>query len=191
MRVLALDHPLFKAIRADHQQVSAVLDSLALTESTALKEKVDWLWNFNELTHHYKEETLLFSVVAAHPTINEGGPLCTLYFGNHLMDPPLQRCQKITQQTPTIEEHQKIYFRQKSPIIIPISEHRAGKEVLHFIRSSWNQLEPEKIRQLLATYQEIQTQHFNKEESCFFHICLRALNLPALDQIFESWQRAK
>lgn len=193
MSDLKITHAFFETIRAEHRLIEESLlriSSIELKNESKenLRSHVEWLWNFVELKHHYKEELILFQIVSDNPRISEGGPMCSLYFDLQLADSPVERCQRLTQQVPKIEEHQKRYFDQSSPLRIPINEHRSGKEILRCTLDKWNELNVDKILHFLEEYKYIQINHILKEESCFFHLCANLLTLSTADQMLAQWK---
>ena len=186
MNDLKVTHPLFEIIKSEHRLIEAALQKINSKE--ILRSDIEWLWEFTEIKHHQKEELILFQTVSENPRISEGGPMCALYFDLQMADSPIERCQRVTQQIPKIEEHQKRYFDQSSPLRIPVNEHRSGKEILRHMLASWTQLKTEEIFCLLEEYKYIQLNHILKEESCFFHLCANLLNPSQADQMLAQWK---
>jgi hemerythrin-like domain-containing protein len=179
---------LFGKIRSEHQKILNALErwsSLATDEEKHLT--ASWLWQFAELKHHEQEEKLLFQKVYDRPKINEGGPLCTLYFDFHMADNPLERAKKLTQQVATLEDYQKKFYDCKSPVCVPLDEHRGGKEVLRYLLTRWQTLSDDEKKDCMKIYKEIQSQHILKEESCFFHLCVRLLSDEELNELATAW----
>jgi hemerythrin-like domain-containing protein len=185
------DHILFEKIRAEHERILASLESWPFLPTDEEKFRMaEWLWNFVELKHHAQEELLLFQRIYNHPKIGEGGPLCTLYFDFHMSDNPIEHAKRLSKQTPVVEAHQKILYESGSPVRIPLDEHRAGKEVLRYLLAEWAHLSEAEKTACMTTYQQIQSQHILKEESCFFHLCLRLFSEDELKLLSEQWKAA-
>lgn len=183
-----INHILFEHMRAEHRQIEQRLELLDdTTNFIELKKTAEWLWEFSELKHHFKEETILFPAIVNHPRITEGGPMCGLYFDFHMLNNPVTTVQKIIPLL-SFEEHQKLFYSRGSPLTIPIDEHRCGKSLLKFVLDQWNMMEPGKIATLLKLYQEIQISHIRKEETCLFFLCANLLTAEQADQLFEDWK---
>lgn len=186
---LTVDHALFGQIRTEHLEVEKHLELLdANLDITELKNLTNFLWNFNELEHHYREETILFAAVAVKPRITEGGPMCALFFDFHMAEKPLQKAKDITKEEPRIETHQKTFYEMGSPLRIPIDEHRSGKMILEYILKNWDNLGESEIKKNLMQYKTIQISHFKKEEECLFYLCANILSIEEADGLFEQWK---
>lgn len=184
---LNLNHPLFTHLINEHKKIVLYLNNLRLTDSGVLNQ-LNWLWENAEMSHHKKEEILLFSTMAEKSRIAEGGPLCTLYFDLHMSDPPTDKCYQLIGVAPTIEPHQQELIAKNSPLRIPLDEHRSGKEILQFLISHWSTLEDKKKEALVEQYKTLSLQHIHKEESCFFHLCSDLLTIDEASLILERWQ---
>lgn len=183
-----IDHRLFQKIKAEHELILSALESWSLLPSDdEKKQKGLWLWHFVELQHHDQEERLIFQALYNHPKIGEGGPLCTLYFDFHMADNPMHKAEILSKQTPVLEEHHKAFYNTGSPVRVPLEEHRGGKEVLRYLLHNWSGLSEKEKLNCMNTYKDIQTQHILKEETCFFHLCLRLLSEDELNHLADSW----
>jgi len=187
---VTIDHILFEEIRAEHRQIQQRLELLNQTVNfIELKQTAQWLWEFSELKHHFKEETILFPAVVNHPRITEGGPMCGLYFDFHMLNNPVTMVQKVIPSALSFEDHQNIFYERGSPLTIPVDEHRCSKGLLKFILDEWDTLEPSKITELLKMYQDIQVSHIRKEESCLLFLCANLLTPEQADQLFNAWKK--
>lgn len=186
MEKVRVTHPLFLKISSEHRQIEDKLSEKKIA-TTGLTQLVQWLWDFVELSHHKKEEHILFNFIKNNPRICEGGPLCTLYFDFHMNNSPLEKAKKITGQTPVAEPHHMMLVSESSPLRIPISEHQAGKEILRHCKENMNGLQRSEILDLLTEYEKIQIEHMNKEEHCFFHLCTNLLKQEDADQLYLRW----
>jgi len=184
---LSLKHPLFTHLINEHKKITFYLNNLHVSDSS-IRTQLNWLWEFAEMSHHRKEEVLLFSTMAEKSRIAEGGPLCTLYFDLHMSDPPTNKCHQLIGVHPATEPHQQEIIAKNSPLRIPLDEHRSGKEILKFLISHWSTLEDKKKENLIEQYKTLSLQHINKEESCFFHLCSDLLSLDEANLILERWQ---
>jgi hemerythrin-like domain-containing protein len=186
---LTIKHALFDQIRTEHQEVKKHLDLLSTDLNISeLKYIANFLWIFNELEHHYREETILFSVVAFKPKIIEGGPMCTLFFDFHMNEKPLWKAKDAIKEDPEIEKHQEIFYEMGSPLRIPLDEHRSGKSILEYTLKNWENLDRIKIKRNLDLYRDIQISHFKKEEECFLYMCVNLLSSEEADNLFEQWK---
>ena len=185
---LKIDHPLFSLIISDHYKIINILNNFEKNNEILLLQQVNQLWNFVELTHHKKEEFYLFNFVSKKERISEGGPLCTLYFDYHMAEPAPIKSAKITNQIPPIEDHQINYYKNNSPVTIPVDEHRAGKSLLNHLKQNWDNLTLEKKLSALEVYRDINLNYIAKEESCFFHLCAHLLTPNEANHILCQWQ---
>lgn len=185
---LNINHILFQTIRQEHLEINNAFLHL---ETSKNKEDtlstINWLWEYNELTHHKKEELLLFSAIYNNSKINEGGPMCTLFIDSHLSFSPIEKCKKITNKIPEIEENQKVFYDMNSPLKIPVDEHRSGKQILAHIKSNWDTLSEAQMNSYIDTYVGIQKKHIEKEENCLFHMCCELLTIKKADEIYALW----
>ena len=185
MNLLTVEHPFFDKLRHEHRQIEHFLD--LMLKNLECKDNVQWLWNNAELIHHFKEETILFNYLAEHYNVMSGGPLCMFFLDSYILYPPLEKCKQISGALPELEEHQKKIFELGSTMRVPINEHRAGKEILKFTLKNWNDMEVSKRNLNLKIYDEIQREHLNKEENCFFHLCVNLLNTEQADLLLTRW----
>lgn len=184
---LDLQHPLFEIIREEHRHILKLIEDLS--ENILQSEKMTELWVFAELTHHHKEEIFLFTELAKHPRIREGGPRCTYFFSEHCMHGAPQVAEAELKIKPPMEEHQKDFYARNLPVTIPTDEHRAGKLILRHLIENFETISSEKRQSLLEKYQRIQTMHINKEETCLFHLCMNIMSAAAADSVLVNWRR--
>lgn len=187
MNLLTVQHEFFELLRNEHRQIEQYLELLLKIDDN--KICAEWLWQNVELTHHFKEETILFNSLIDSPRVNAGGPLCMLFFDNYILYPPLEKCKKITGRIPELEDHQKKIFDTGSSMRVPINEHRAGKEILKFTLNNWGEIKLSERLKNLKLYAEIQQEHLNKEENCFFYLCADLLSIKQADQLLETWKQ--
>lgn len=187
MSVLTVQHAFFKLLRNEHRQIEQSLELMLKNDDN--KIYAEWLWQNAELTHHFKEETLLFNSLVDNLHVNSGGPLCMLFFDNYILYPPLEECKKITGKIPELEEHQKKIFDIGSSMQVPVNEHRAGKEILKFTLNSWSEINLSERMKNLKQYAEIQREHLNKEENCFFYLCADLLTVEQADLLLKKWNQ--
>lgn len=147
----------------------------------------EWLWQNAELKHHYKEETILFNYLAEKQFVNSGGPLCMFFMDQYVLYPPLEKCKKISGKIPELEEHQKKIFELGLTMQVPLNELRAGKEILRYTLNNWSALLHSERFKNLKVYAEIQSEHLNKEENCFFHLCANILETEQADELLVCW----
>lgn len=148
-----------------------------------------------EENHHRKEETFLFSAVRGNPKITAGGPMCTMYFDSHMFFTTIKVAQalalKITAQEflPTWTEDLEMDRVSNSPLTIPGEDHEASRILLRaaqkILETDLTLKEHLSLVELLKLYIEIQKQHFQREENCFFPMCKNLLPPQRWQQIGE------
>ena len=182
---LNVQHSLFVKLREEHAQIVKMMD--LLDHGDLQFQKIMELWVFAELTHHIKEEKLLFAAVASKPRLKEGGPMCSFYFDTHRNLNPIERIQALLSEQIPIEAHQQLFYDLNLPLRIPTDEHRAGKAVLHRLIMQYDSISNSDRKSLLDEYRLIQQTHLKKEETCLFHLCANILTVAEADQILLAW----
>lgn len=152
-----------------------------------------------EKNHHDKEEKIIFSAVRMDSRIRMGGPLCTLYFDQYLQAPAIARAQKVIKEIlfeltinttfgsnleanewtkPIWTEDFNSDLSNNSPLLIPAGDHVAGRMLLQFAKMFLKCSEQMAVDQfntylklIFFHYQEIQMDHFVREENCFLKMC--------------------
>jgi hemerythrin-like domain-containing protein len=188
MAALNLNHPIFTIIKKEHKEILERLKDLKTIQDYS--QLVNWLWSFVEEHHHQKEESILFDFVKDNPKLHEGGPFCVYYFDYFMNDRPSDYCQKHFGKQPEITPSQQKFYDKSSPIRIPIEEHRAGKEILSYLIKNNATLSKEDYLKYLTKYKELQELHFNKEESCFFHLCSMMITEIEADTLYQEWLKS-
>lgn len=184
-QALTVQHPLFQLLISEHAKITEKLQQL--TAESLTHEDLEWLWVNAETNHHEREEKILFNFLLPDKRVDGGGPLCMLYMDGYIMQPPLDRARAITGTEPPLEEHQINIFESGSAMRIPINEHRAGKDILRFLREKWETLSPEVKRRAFEEYRRIQSENIKKEESCFFCMCSSLLSVQQADELFKKF----
>lgn len=187
MGILTVEHPFFELLRSEHRQIESYLKLLLQNENN--KNYANWLWENAELTHHFKEETILFNCLAENRFVNSGGPLCMFFIDQYILFPPLEKCKKICGKIPELETHQKKIFELGLTMQVPINEHRSGKEILKHTLNNWDEISATVRFENLRVYCEIQKEHLNKEENCFFHLCVNLLKPEDADDLLFRWNQ--
>ena len=83
-KTTTLSHPLFVLLFEEQKVILSLLEKIDFFQNKEeLKKLAESIWEFAELKHHYKEEVLLFNAVYLNPKIQEGGPMCSLFFDFH------------------------------------------------------------------------------------------------------------
>lgn len=177
---------IWATIQAEHEIIRTKL-ALINTERD-LWPLVDWLWDYVEEQHHYQEETLLFEALRKYPRLREGGPRCIYFYGMQMSDPPLALAERTTKIKSTWLDHQLVFQTENSPLVIPISEHRATRLILEHARQSREKLNQEQLRNLLIVYAQIQNTNMDKEETCLRHLSNSILREHDNKQIIRLWK---
>jgi hemerythrin-like domain-containing protein len=147
-----------------------------------------------EENHHAKEERFIFDAVKNNSKIKSGGPLCTYFFDFHMTNPSLRRALEATMELTDLNLEPEWSPQMKGirdlnlPLVIPGEDHEAGRIILRGIenlisRESSAQIQT-KIEKLFEIYIEIQKEHFDREENCFFKMCADLIPPEQWNQIY-------
>jgi hypothetical protein len=129
--------------------------------------------------HHQDEQTLLFERIRNYQQLREGGPFCSYFFDFFLMQNPRTRAEKLIRQVqaqsvvlaPSLELDS--YFRENSPLCIPLEEHIAihslAREMDSQCKDSQSQ-DKSWIAKALSTLRDLLQVNFQKEESCLYEV---------------------
>jgi hemerythrin-like domain-containing protein len=147
-----------------------------------------------EENHHAKEEQFIFDAVRNNSKIKSGGPLCTYFFDFHMTNPSLRRALETTKELTDLNLEPEWSPQMKEirdlniPLVIPGEDHEAGRIILRGIEnllSRENSAQTQtKIEGLFKTYIEIQKEHFDREENCFFIMCKQLILPEKWEQIY-------
>ncbi|MFM6930217.1 MAG: hypothetical protein ACKOX6_17230 [Bdellovibrio sp.] len=170
-------------LRSQHQQLLTMLD-----DGTDLLSIIQFVEN----EHHSIEEQELFPLIASHPLLKEGGPLCTFFWGMEMDLKPKSGAedilknlytngfvgQKDTRSFPWLPEH--------TPLQIPMGEHFLNHELSYAIcELSKNPDTPvaQKFLEPLKTeYIKLLRGHIDKEDNCLFILCEKILNATSMSE---------
>lgn len=186
MEKLSIDHGFFRLIIDEHRLITDRLRSIKNLQD--LKANLNWLWDFIEMHHHKKEEIILFKSVANNKKLSEGGPFCTLYYDMQIATNPIQICEKLTGKAPPIEANQKIYYDTKSPLCIPLDDHRSGCAILKYLKDNIDSLSEAESWNLFENYRTLMISHMEKEEKCFLRMCVNLMSPKQCDDCYNLWQ---
>lgn len=176
---------LFKMIISEHDACSRVIEQAqSITEK---KQLLKWLWDVVENEHHYKEEKLIYPILAKKKKLTEGGPFCTLYFDEHITNRPAEICKKITNKDVSWQNHQIGFKTNPTPLNIPLEEHRSLRDILNFLIEKKEDLSEAEFLRNFDSYVVLLKHHNAKEEKCFFRVCELCLSQVELDQIYVNW----
>lgn len=167
-------HPLFALITEEHREIKKIAYDLKsdIELKSKLLEKIR--------VHHIMEEKALFSQLAKHPQICEGGPMCTYFFDAQITSPPILQAESITGTPITVPPELSELWNNQSPLKIPAGEHLALQHILNFSSS-------ETLVKNLNLFIQMMESNFQKEEECLFHVCSRLLEERELDKIYGIW----
>jgi len=183
---LNIEHPLFQVIRSEHHRIKELIQNV---KDCGYQTKVlQELFQYAELFHHRREEEILFSHLAENPRLKEGGPMCSYYFDYYRLNHPVQKVESLLKTQILIEPHQKKFYDENLPVKIPTDEHRAGKKILQYLIENEGALEVEVKKSLFFEYETLQDLHFQKEETCFFHLCVNILLRSDADELLKKWE---
>ncbi len=176
---------LFNRIISEHDECrKAIEQAQSLNDK---KKLLDWLWKVVENEHHFKEEKLIYPVLAKNKKINEGGPFCTLYFDEHITNRPSEVCKKITNKDVSWQEHQIDFKENPTSLNIPLEEHRSLRDILKFLIENKERLSDDEFLKNFGIYENMLKHHNAKEEKCFFRVCELCLSQAELDYIYAKW----
>ena len=148
-----------------------------------------------EENHHRKEEQFIFEAIKKNSKLRSGGPLCTYFFDSHMNYPSLNRAFELTKKLTGVifdalwTVQMKEIRELNLPLVIPGEDHESGRiilraiEFLLFKNSSTQTIDHVKIETLFAAYLEIQKGHFDREENCFFRMCIDLISTEEWHQI--------
>lgn len=172
---------LFEFISNEHNNLKLNFEKLLLfcKKNRDWSRLIQYCEKHFEENHHRKEEEFVFSAIQNIPQIRAGGPLCTYFFELHRNNPPLSRAinevKRITgmELTPKWTEPMTRFQKDNLPLVIPCEDHEAGRILLRAINKliTESPQDFEKVEHLFELYFEIQTKHFEKEETCFVPMC--------------------
>ena len=173
---------LIETLKAEHQYILKEIEAIE-SDSLINPKRLKSLFEFIELVHHDKEETLLFPHIANQQWLKQGGPLCSFFMGIRIDIDPLSRMKKHLQQFYNLSK-QAVYEKKKfswlitqSPLSIPMEEHEIGdqlsKGLLYLLEQNRkSSQENDLFKLLLHDYFELLKAHIQKEDMCLFSQCL-------------------
>lgn len=174
---------IFDIFEKEHQFIKSTFDGY-VKEAIAQgnwNTLYDFCFNKIECNHHKKEEEFLFDKVRNNPKIQAGGPMCTMYFDGHILQPSLPIANALVIEikgSPSqldVPTELKVDQENKSPLCIPEEDHFSGQVLLEEIRlllpQERNTETLNQIRKYFDLYYYIQRRHFDREENCFFRMC--------------------
>lgn len=206
--ILSQEHQyILKRLAQEARPLLAIIDEKSFSSSPIenwANLKINWVHLLQfcideiETNHHRKEELFLFSAVRDNPKIRAGGPMCTMYFDSYMFFTTIKVAQalalKITGQEflPIWTEDLQLDRNSNSPLTIPGEDHEASRLLL---RVAQQILEKEPslkehlfLNEILQLYIEIQKNHFQREENCFFPMCKNLLPPTQWQQIGEQME---
>ncbi|MEZ4872659.1 MAG: hypothetical protein R2827_10585 [Bdellovibrionales bacterium] len=147
-----------------------------------------------EENHHAKEEQFIFDAVRNNSKIKSGGPLCTYFFDFHMTNPSLRRAMESTKKLTDLNLEPEWSLQMKEirnlnlPLVIPGEDHEAGRIILRGIENLFSRGPSDQIHAnieiLFKTYIDIQKEHFDREENCFFIMCKQLISPEKWEQIY-------
>lgn len=183
-----MTHPLINRLIQEHRLIEKLIDQVKQTVSKQEKRRIlVKIFAINEIQHHHFEERLLFKKAAEKEKIREGGPYCVLYYDQHISNPPIERIEKRINKKITLKAHQIDYYKNHSPVCIPIDEHRTGEAIIKYMILNFEKLTDNEFENYFNEYTIIQKQHFKKEEGCFFCMISNLLSVSELDELLVLW----
>ncbi len=110
-----------------------------------------------------------------------------LYFSEHLSRSPGSEAEALTGRSLPWQEHHAPFRKEKSPLDIPLEEHRAMHLLAEEMKNRGPSLSDEDFLGLYLPYVRMLRRHSEKEEHCFFHLVSALLGNEELDQALASW----
>ncbi len=178
-------HDLFLQIISEHEHCLSLIEQAVTIVQK--KQILDWLWIEIENKHHNKEDTLIYPVLFKKKKMTEGGPFCTLYFDEHIMNRPSDKVKSLINKEPSWQPHQIFYKENQSPLNIPLEEHRSLRELLVYLIENQQNLTDQHFLKIYEGYVSLLKLHVAKEEKCFFRVCETCLSQTELDEILSKW----
>lgn len=169
-------NPLIATLRAEHQHILKMFSD---------KEDIFKIIAYLENVHHPREEQELFPLVADHPLLSQGGPLCTYFRGMELDLAPFDSVKNYLKGLylngfPAPTPYASFdWLTHGNPLNIPMNEHYLGHEIsdaLKFLSSSQNKERyPGSFERLSEEYEALLKAHIDKEDRCLFIMCEKLL----------------
>lgn len=139
-----------------------------------------------EEIHHPLEEQALFPLIADHPLLQEGGPLCTFFRGMELDLNPKSVAEELlkrayAQGLPRPHAYpQFTWLNEHNPLSMPMEEHVLSDELAQALLFLKDQPD-EKLYQdffvsLKNEYIRLLKLHIAKEDGCLFVLCEKLLS---------------
>ncbi|WP_373999127.1 hypothetical protein [Bdellovibrio bacteriovorus] len=139
-----------------------------------------------EEIHHPLEEQALFPLIADHPLLQEGGPLCTFFRGMELDLNPKSVAEELlkrayAQGLPRPHAYpQFTWLNEHNPLSMPMGEHVLSDELaqaLLFLKDQSNEkLYKDFFVSLKIEYIRLLKLHIAKEDGCLFVLCEKLLS---------------
>ncbi len=187
---------LSQLLASEHKAMIAKFDHLFAnchSDRSNWLELIDYCDQSIECNHHRKEEDLLFSAVRDNPKIRSGGPMCSMFFDSHMLFSTLRIAQKISKDIlgyevlPEWSSGLKKDQDANSPLCIPGEDHESGRMLIRvaklILQNKFETNYQAHLTTLFKSYREIQTNHFIREENCFFKMCRNLISNEEWDQI--------
>lgn len=160
--------------------------ALSPVDEAELVQRVIWLNQNVILKLHRLEEKLIYTKLEANPRLSEGGPYCTLYYDNHITNPPSKLVRTLTGADLEWESHHLQFKNSKTSLLIPLEEHRALKALAEYMLQ--HQLAKPDFDKVYSAFASLLELHLTKEARCFFRVCQALLTAEDLDRIAEQWE---
>lgn len=196
-------HPYLLEIRAEHSRILANLKEL-MERSDHGREFFTFCADYVHRVNFECTERFLFRAIFSKAGIQSGGPMCMLYFDQHLSNRSLDRAAKFCarrrfQPAPSnVPEHIQEFYTINSPVCIPLEDHFACREILakaeELLREVDNESNQRELQFLTNVYFDIVKNNFEKEDNCLLLMCQDLLSpqeLTAWAEKAAQWTRDK
>lgn len=168
-------HPYLLEIRAEHSRILAMLKEL-MGRSDHGREFFAYCADYVHRVNFECTERFLFKAVFSKAGVQSGGPMCMLYFDQHLSSPSLDRAAKACSRrrlqldTNNVSESVRPFYEINSPVCIPMEDHFACREIVakacDLLHDEANESNQHELRFLMIVYYDILKTNFEKEDNC-------------------------
>ena len=167
---------LLQTLRDEHQVILKMFNE---------KQNILDIITYLETVHHPREEQELFPLVAAHPMLSQGGPLCTYFRGLELDLAPFDSVKNYlkrlyAQGFPRSSLYASFdWLTPGNPLNIPMGEHDLGHEIGEALKylslPGHSEQYPGAFPKLSEEYEALLRAHIDKEDRCLFIMCEKLL----------------
>ena len=172
---MPIDHPYLLAIQAEHGLILRTLADLMKREDL-VSGFFAYCANYVDRSYFERIERFLFQAIHDKSGIQAGGPMCMLYFDQHLNHRSLDIAAKFTQRrrfqpdSTNVPAHLREFYQNNSPVCIPTEDHFACREIVakaqELLAAAPNETNSRELVFLSNVYFDILKLNFEKKNNC-------------------------